>query len=78
MKNWGKTIDKYIAEGRTVSGGDFNPPGKPGYKVITLSANDEEASQQLTAEHDNGFEVVCMFVSTNGIARVILENYKGK
>ena len=58
--------------------GSGNPGDKPGYKVTTLSADDAEASQQLTQEHDNGFEVVTMFVSTTGIVRVILENYKGK
>lgn len=58
--------------------GSGNPGDKPGYKVVTLAANDDEAGQQLTAERENGFEVVTMFVSTNGIARVILENYDKK
>jgi hypothetical protein len=53
-------------------GGPGNPPDKTGYRVITLSANDDEASQQLTAARDAGFEVVTMFVSATGIARVIL------
>lgn len=55
--------------------GSGNPPDKPGYKVVTLPADDEKASEILTQAHDDGFEVVTMFVSVNGTARVVLENY---
>jgi len=59
-------------------GGPTNPPDKRGYRVITLANDDDEAARQLTAAREAGFEVVCMFVSTTGIARVILRNYDKK
>lgn len=75
---WPATVERYLNEGLSVSGGDANPGDKLGYKVVTLASDDDAAGAQLTALRNDGFEVVTMFVSSTGIARVILDNYKGK
>jgi len=56
-------------------GGPINPPDKKGYRVVTISPNDDEAGRQLTAARDAGFEVqLAVYVPGSGV-RVILENY---
>jgi hypothetical protein len=63
---------RYLAEGRTVSGGDGNGPGKPGYKVISLGGvSDAADTETLNYWADQGYEVVGF--DSN---RVILGNYK--
>jgi len=57
-------------------GGPSNPPDKP-YVVKMLSNNDDEATAQLQAARDAGFEVL-FAVELEGEIRVILGNYKGK
>jgi len=64
-------IEQYLREGRTVSGGDGNGPGKPGYKVLTLLGSDVTDTDALNNLADQGYEVVAF---DNG--RVILGNYK--
>lgn len=70
--NWKETIERYLAEGRTVSGGD-NPPDKP-YVVLTLDDDDDLATRRLQVARNDGFEVLFV-VEHNGHTRVILGNY---
>jgi len=63
-------IEQYIGEGRTVSGGDVNPPDKPGYIVLTMSTDDAVATAQLNSFSDKGYEVIAF-----DSGRVILGNY---
>ncbi len=52
-----------------------NPPDKPGYRVITLTGNDDTDSQLLTDARNDGFELEQFFANDT---RVLFENYKGK
>ena len=65
-------------------GGPGNPPDKP-YVVKTLSDNDNQATAELQAARDAGFELLfavpCGSVESGGDVvktRVILGNYKGR
>ena len=76
MKHWSQETateraERYLRENRSVSGGDVNPPGKPGYVVVTLEEDDAQATQQLNDLEAQGYEL--RFFS-NG--RAILDNYK--
>jgi hypothetical protein len=57
-------------------GGPVNPPDKP-YVVKTLSDNDDQATAELQAARDAGFQVIAAADSVHGM-RVILGAYKGK
>jgi len=55
-------------------GGPSNPPDKPpGYKVVTLPSDDDQASNQLTAARALGYKLVAF-----DAGRAILEDYRGE
>ena len=61
-------------------GGPVNPPDKP-YVVKTLSDDDDQATAELQAARDAGFEVLfatSIDLGPRTSTRVILGNYKGK
>ncbi len=54
--------------------GQDNPPDKPGFKVVTLTGNDDTDTQTLNLLAAQGYTSITAIQSLN---RVIVGNYKG-
>jgi hypothetical protein len=64
--------DRYIREGRTVSGGDGNGPGKPGYLFLALSGVAAIDNPKINELADQGYSFEAV---VNG-SYILLANYK--
>ncbi len=72
-KEWSERVNQYIAEARTVSGGDANGPGKPGYQILTLTGNATNDTAAINALADQGYVFVAFF---QPYGFVLMGNYK--
>jgi hypothetical protein len=70
--------DRYIREGRAVSGGkDGNGPGKPGYKLVKLGGVKAEDEAAINALTDEGYELAPAQPLVLGpFYYLLFENYK--
>lgn len=53
-------VDGYIAEGRTVSGGDANPPDKPGYEAVQVTGDVSKDKAALNKLSDKGYRFLAV------------------